>query len=132
GKGDPKWANWAMGANWLCRHLWEHYLFTGNKRFLKDTAYPLMKGAVEFSLGWMVQDKDGFWITAPSGSPENSFVDEKGVQGSIAAASTMDMSIIRDLFDHFIRASEVLQADPAYRDTVIARREKLYPFHIGK
>jgi alpha-L-fucosidase 2 len=132
GKGDPKWANWSMGANWMCQHLWQHYQFTGDKKFLRDTAYPLMKGAVEFTLGWLVEDKDGYLVTAPSGSPENNFKDEKGVVGAIAAASTMDMSIIRDLFSHFIKASETLNIDPAFRDTVIVKEKKLYPFQIGK
>ncbi|MBD1393269.1 glycoside hydrolase family 95 protein [Mucilaginibacter glaciei] len=132
GSGDPMWANWAMGGDWLSRHEWDHYLFTGDKQFLKQKAYPLMKGAVAFTLGWMIKDKDGYWITSPSGSPENAFIDEKGVQGTIAAASTMDMSIIRDLFDHFIKASEILGEDKALRDTVVSRMARLYPFKIGK
>ncbi|HEY5368582.1 MAG TPA: glycoside hydrolase family 95 protein, partial [Hanamia sp.] len=132
GNGDPKWANWAMGANWLCRHLWDHYLFTGDEKFLKDTAYPLMKGAIAFTLEWLVPDKDGYLVTVPSGSPENSFIDENGKQGAIAIASTMDMSIIRDLFSHFIKASELLNADKTLRDTVLEKEKKLYPFHVGK
>lgn len=132
GNGDPKWANWAMGANWLCRHLWEHYQYTGDKTFLRDTAYPLMKGAVTFTLGWLVKDKDGYLVTAPSGSPENNFKDEKGVTGAIAAASTMDMSIIRDLFSHYLKASELLNLDAAFRNEVKAKEKKLYPFRIGK
>ncbi|MBA4167440.1 MAG: glycoside hydrolase family 95 protein, partial [Chitinophagaceae bacterium] len=132
GQGDPMWANWAMGANWLCRHLWEHYQFTKNTRFLKDTAYPLMKGAVQFTIGWLVEDKDGYLVTSPSGSPENLFINEKGKQGSIAQASTMDMSIIRDLFAHFTEAAQILGVDQPFRDTVIAKQKKLYPFHIGK
>jgi alpha-L-fucosidase 2 len=91
-----------------------------------------MKGAVVFTLGWLVQDKEGYLVTAPSGSPENSFIDDNGKQGSIAAASTMDMSIIRDLFAHFISASKQLNIDEAFRDTVIEREKKLYPFHVGK
>ena len=132
GRGDPKWANWAMGAPWLCQHLWQHYQFTGDKKFLKDTAYALMKGAVLFTLGWLVEDKDGWLITVPSGSPENNFRDEKGVEGSIAAASTMDMSIIRDLFSHYVNASKELQLDQPLRDTVTAKLKRLYPFQIGK
>ena len=116
----------------MCQHLWQHYQFTSDKKFLRDTAYPLMKGAVEFTLGWLVEDKDGYLVTAPSGSPENNFRDEKGVVGAIAAASTMDMSIIRDLFSHFIKASEILNSDRPFRETVIAKEKKLYPFHIGK
>jgi alpha-L-fucosidase 2 len=132
GTGDPMWANWAMGADWLSRHLWDHYLFTKDKAFLKAKAYPMMKGAIEFTLGWLVKDKDGYWVTAPSGSPENAFKDENGKVGTIALGSTMDMSIIRDLFAHFITASEQLHVDKALRDTVIARQAKLLPFHIGK
>ncbi|MBL4674730.1 MAG: glycoside hydrolase family 95 protein [Mucilaginibacter sp.] len=132
GSGDPMWANWAMGGDWLCRHLWDHYLFTKDESFLKEKAYPLMKGAVEFTLGWLVKDKDGYWVTAPSGSPENAFKDEQGREGTIALGSTMDMSIIRDLFAHFIEASEKLNKDNALRDTVIARQAKILPFHTGK
>jgi alpha-L-fucosidase 2 len=132
GNGDPKWANWSMGANWLCEHLWEHYQFTGDQRFLRDTAYPLMKGAVTFTLGWLIADKDGYLVTAPSGSPENSFRDEKGIEGVIAQASTMDMSIIRDLFANFIKASKQLNISNAFTDTVLVKQQKLYPFHIGK
>ncbi|OOQ56409.1 glycoside hydrolase family 95 protein [Mucilaginibacter pedocola] len=132
GFGDPMWANWAMGGDWLSRHLWDHYLFTKDETFLKEKAYPLMKGAVDFTLGWLVKDKDGYWVTAPSGSPENAFKDEQGKEGTIALGSTMDMSIIRDLFAHYIAASEKLGVDKALRDTVIARQAKLLPFHIGK
>ena len=132
GQGDPMWANWTMGANWLTRHLWEHYQFTRDTAFLRDTAYPLIKGAVEFTSGWLIPDKEGWLVTSPSGSPENSFIDEKGNQGSIAQASTMDMSIIRDLFAHFVEASQVLNADQQFRDSIVAKQQKLYPFHIGK
>jgi alpha-L-fucosidase 2 len=132
GHGDPMWANWTMGGNWLSRHLWEHYLFTNDIRFLKDTAYPIMKGAVEFTLGWLVEDKDGYLVTSPSGSPENLFIDDKGKEGAISKASTMDMSIVRDLFSSFTAASKVLGIDGALRDTVIVKQKKLYPFHIGK
>jgi alpha-L-fucosidase 2 len=129
---DPMWANWAMGGDWLCRHLWDHYLFTKDEAFLRNKAYPLMKGAIDFTLGWLVKDKDGYWVTAPSGSPENAFKDENGNVGTIALGSTMDMSIIRDLFAHYIAASKKLNLDKALRDTVIARQAKLLPFHVGK
>jgi len=131
GKGDPKWANWAMGGNWLCQHLWEHYQFTGDKQFLKEKAYPLMKGAATFCLGWLVEDKDGWLVTAPSMSPENDFFYAPGKQGSVSIATTMDMSIIWDLFTNLIEASDVLGIDPAFRDLLIAKRKKLYPLHIG-
>lgn len=131
GQGDPKWANWAMGANWLCRHLWEHYLFTGDKQFLKNTAYPLMKGAAQFSFGWLIPDSSGHLVTAPSGSPENDYYyADKKISG-ISIATTMDMSIIRDLFSNLIAAGEVLNIDKSFRDSVIEKKNKLYPFQIG-
>ena len=132
GKGDPKWANWAMGANWLCRHLWEHYLFTGDKQFLKNIAYPLMKGAAQFSFGWLIPDSRGHLVTAPSGSPENDYYyADKKISG-MSIASTMDMSIIRDLFSNLISANEELNIDKSFRDTVIEKKNKLYPFQIGQ
>jgi len=132
GSGDPMWANWSMGANWLCRHLWDHYLFTQNQDFLKKSAYPLMRGAVVFTLGWLIKDQNGYWVTAPSGSPENAFKDENGRRGTIAMASTMDMSIIRDLFSHYLKATEVLHNRDKLRDSVLEVLPKLYPLRIGR
>jgi alpha-L-fucosidase 2 len=132
GKGDPTWANWMMGGNWLCQSLWQHYEFTGNKAFLKDTAYPIMKSAAEFCLSWLVKDSAGLLVTAPSTSPENKFVTETGVHEGVAIASTMDMSIIRDLFSNVLHASEVLSTDKAFHDTIQSAYDKLYPFKIGK
>jgi len=132
GKGDPTWANWTMGSPWLSQHLWTHYAFTKDKDFLRQTAYPLMKGAAEFCLDWLVQDDDGFLVTAPSVSPENTFIDDKGKRGSVSIATTMDMEIIWDLFTNIIEASKELGEDAGYRDMILAKREKLFPLHIGK
>ncbi|MEO5683661.1 MAG: glycoside hydrolase family 95 protein [Chitinophagaceae bacterium] len=132
GKGDPTWANWTMGSPWLSAHLWEHYVFTKDKKFLQQTAYPLMKGAAAFCLDWLVEDKDGYLVTAPSVSPENKFIDDSGKEGSVSIASTMDMSIIWDLFNNLIDASKELNEDAVFRDLIIAKRNKLYPLHIGK
>jgi len=132
GQGDPVWANWPMGGNWLSRHLWEHYRFTKDKKFLRDTAYPIMKQAAIFTLGWLVTDKDGYLVTVPSTSPENEFITTEGKKGSVSVATTMDMSIIRDLFSNLIDALSELKSDSVFRDLLIAKRNKLYPFHIGK
>lgn len=131
GDGDPLWANWPMGGNWLCRHLYEHYLYTGDKQFLAQKAYPVMKGAAEFSLSWLIEDKDGYLVTAPSTTPENMFIDSNGKEQAVSVATTMDMSIIRDLFDNVIAASKTLGIDKSFRDTLILKRSKLYPLHIG-
>ncbi|KQS32429.1 glycoside hydrolase N-terminal domain-containing protein [Pedobacter sp. Leaf194] len=132
GEGDPVWANWYMGGNWLTRHLWEHYLYTGDKSFLKNTAYPLMKGASLFTIDWLVKNKDGLYVTAPSTSPENKFLDKDGKQQGVSVATTMDMSIIRDLFSNTIAAANVLGTDKQFRDTLLSRQAKLYPLKIGK
>lgn len=130
GDGDPLWANWYMGANWLCQHLWEHYSFTGDKTFLKEKAYPVMKEAALFSLDWLVEDKDGFLVTAPSTSPENKFKDPKGGEAAVSIATTMDISIIHDLFSNLIEAADVLGTDPEFKKMLTEKREKLYPLKI--
>ncbi|WP_231489762.1 glycoside hydrolase N-terminal domain-containing protein [Pedobacter sp. Leaf170] len=132
GDGDPVWANWYMGGNWLTRHLWEHYLYTGDKKFLKEQAYPLMKGAAEFSIDWLVENKEGLLITAPSTSPENKFFDKNGVEQGLSMATTMDMSIIRDLFANTIAAAKILGIDKSFRDTLIAKQARLYPLKVGQ
>ncbi|WP_184543184.1 glycosyl hydrolase family 95 catalytic domain-containing protein [Mucilaginibacter sp. FT3.2] len=131
GNGDPKWANWPMGGDWLTRHLWEHYLFTGDKQFLKDTAYPLMKGAARFTLNWLVPDSSGHLVTAPSMSPENDFIYAPGKVADVSVSTTMDMGIIRDLFDNLIEAGKTLGIDAGFRDTLIAVKAKLIPYQIG-
>lgn len=131
GQGDPKWANWNQGASWLCQHLWEHYRFTGDKTFLQERAYPLMKGAAQFYLDWLIEDKDGYLVVSPSLSPENDFIDEKGQHAAVSVATTMDMSIMWDLFTNLIDASTVLNTDTEFRNLLIEKRKKFYPLHIG-
>ncbi len=132
GKGDPKWAAWSMGADWLSRDLWEHYLYTQDKPFLRDTAYPLMKEAARFTFDWLIPDSSGHLVTAPSVSPENVYYyGDKKVAG-ISVATTMDMSIIRDLFHHLSEASTLLNVDVALRDTLAQKEKKLYPLQVGK
>ncbi|WP_221391185.1 glycosyl hydrolase family 95 catalytic domain-containing protein [Dyadobacter sp. NIV53] len=131
GDGDPVWANWYMGGNWISQHLWEHYRFTGDKVFLKEKAYPIMKEAAIFSIGWLVEDKDGYLVTAPSTSPENKFKDKDGEEVAVSMATTMDMSIIYDLFSNVIDAADVLGDDTDFKKMLIARRAKLYPLKIG-
>jgi len=131
GTGDPKWANWSLGSPWLSQHLYEHYLFTRDKSYLKDTAYPLMKGAALFCLDWLVE-KDGYLVTAPSTSPENSYILPNGNKEVVTIASTMDMSIIRDLFTNVIEAAGVLNADKDFTAMLKTKYARLYPLHIGK
>jgi len=131
GGGDPVWANWAMGGAWLCRDFWEHYAFTGDKTFLRNRAWPVMKGAAEFCLDWLMDDGHGHLVTAPSSSPELSFITPDGKRASVSMASTMDMSIIWDLFTNCIETTRILGIDPAFAARLEAARAKLYPLKIG-
>ncbi|SHN84317.1 alpha-L-fucosidase 2 [Paenibacillus sp. ov031] len=129
--GDASWAFWPMGGVWLTSHLWEHYLFTRDQQFLAERAYPIMKEAALFCLDWLVEGPDGYLVTAPSTSPENKFLTEEGEARSISMASTMDMTLIRELFDRCIEATEQLDVDQQLAKEWSEARSKLYPFKIG-
>jgi alpha-L-fucosidase 2 len=131
GEGDPVWANWAMGSPWLCQHLWEHYAFGRDQGFLRERAWPVMKGAAEFCLDWLVDDGRGHLVTAPSGSPELAFLTADGGRASISQATTMDLAIIWDLFTNCIEASQVLGLEPEFAAKLAAARARLYPLKIG-
>ncbi len=128
--GSPSWANYVMAGPWLCSHLYEHYLFTGDKAFLKETAYPLLKGSAEFLMDWLIE-KDGKYITSPSTSPENGFIDENGNTGQVTIGSAMDLEICWELFTNVIEASEVLGADPELRKQWKHYRDNLHPLQVG-
>jgi alpha-L-fucosidase 2 len=130
-KGAPRWSAWPMGGAWLSTHLYEHYLFTGDQKFLKEKGYPLMKGAAEFILSWLVKDKDGYLVTNPSTSPENVFKID-GKEYEVSKATTMDMGIIRELFNDCIESSKALGIDADFRQRLLQASAKLYPFNIGK
>ena len=132
GKGSPMWANWTMGGAWLSQHLWTHYAFTGDKKYLREQAYPLMKEASIFCEDWLIQDGKGHLVTAPSTSPENVFITDKGVKASVSMATTMDMSIIWDVFTNTMEASEILGIDADFRKELLEKRAQLFPLQIGK
>jgi len=132
GQGDPKWANWALGGAWVSQHLFEHFRFTGDTMYLKNTAYPIMKGAADFILDWLVEDKNGHLITSPSTSPENSFYDSRRKEQSVSIATTSDMVLIWDLFTNLIEASQILGIDTDFRQELTEKRAKLFPLQIGK
>ncbi|GEP94175.1 hypothetical protein CCY01nite_04350 [Chitinophaga cymbidii] len=131
-QGNPRWAIWPMGGAWLCRHLWEHYAYTGNRQFLANTAYPLMKGAAEFMLDWLIKNPQGKWVTSPSTSPENNFRVDGKRTGSVSIAATMDIAIIHDLLNRTITAADILGKDKAFRDRMAAVLKDLQPFKTGQ
>jgi alpha-L-fucosidase 2 len=115
---------WVTGGAWLCQHLWEHYLFTQDKIFLKDKAYPIMKEAALFFNSFLIKDPvTGYLISAPSNSPE---------QGGLVAGPTMDHEIIRTLFKNTIAAGELLNVDAALRKTLQEKYLQIAPNKIGK
>jgi alpha-L-fucosidase 2 len=132
GRGNPTWAMWPMGGAWLCQHLWEHYAFGGDKVFLRERAWPLIKGAALFCLDWLIEDDRGYLVTAPSSSPENQFTTPDGQRAGVSIASTMDMAIIWDLFINCIQASEALDIEPEFREQLQTARDRLYSPQIGQ
>lgn len=129
--GNPcTYALWPMSPGWLCRHLWEHYCYTMDKDFLRETAFPLIDGAVRFYLGYLVE-QDGYLVTMPSTSPENSFLDSKGEAHSVFMGSTMDMAILKELFDYYVKICDIL-GEEGVRAQAEAALGKFPPFKVGK
>ena len=125
---SPMWACWNMGGAWLVQTLWERYLFTGDMDYLRNTAYPLMKGAADFCLDWLIEHQ-GELITAPSTSPENEYITDQGYQGVTCYGGTADLAIIRELL------ADVIAAGQLCNDRVSAYKKafnRLHPYTIGK
>ena len=128
---SPMWSCWNMGGAWLVQTLWERYLFTQDKEYLKNVAYPLMKGAADFCLDWLIPNPNNpeELITAPSTSPENEYVTDKGYHGVTCYGGTADLAIIRELLLNVIAASSVCGDNIATYKTALNR---LRPYTIGK
>ena len=133
----PEWSNWNMGGAWLVHTLWERYQFTQDKEYLKTVAYPLMKGAAEFCLNWLIESPivPGELITAPSTSPENEYKTDKGYHGMTCYGGTADLAIIRELFINTIAAGKILGDKKTVSTSLHKEMEKalarLHPYTIG-
>lgn len=115
---------WPTGGAWLCQHVWQHYLFSGDEKYLRETAYPLMKGAAEFFAAVLVKHPTKGWlVSGPSNSPE---------QGGLVMGPTMDHQIIRNLYANVIAASEILGVDTSFRQTLRTQRAQIAPNQIGQ
>lgn len=128
--GDPTWANWNMGGAWVATHIWEHYLFTQDKEYLAKY-YPVLKGAAEFCLGWLVE-KNGKLITSPSTSPENRYVTPDGYCGPTYYGGSADLSMIRQCLMDTRDAAEVLGVDVGLQKEIASTLPRLQPYQIGK
>jgi alpha-L-fucosidase 2 len=127
---SPEWSNWNLGGAWLVNTLWERYQFTQDKEYLRTVAYPLMKGAAQFCLRWLIDNpkQPGELITAPSTSPENEYKTDKGYHGTTCYGGTADLAIIRELFINTIAAGKILGQKNKEMEQALA---KLHPYTIG-
>ena len=152
--GDPMWANWNMGGAWISTHIWEHYTFSLDEDFLKEY-YPVLKGAAEFCLGWLVDEcqmsnlkckkednGDGTFnmvhlpschlLTAPSTSPENVFITDDGYHGRTCYGGFADLAMIRECLTDALNAALILRCDPDFVAEASVALARLQPYKIGK
>lgn len=124
-----KWGLWPSGGAWLSQHLWQHYLYTGDRAFLEEV-YPILKGATHFYKDILIEEPKNQWLViGPSISPENGFLENRG---RVNVGVTMDNQLIHDVFDNFINASAILDRDHEFSDSITALVPRLAPMQIGK
>ncbi len=138
---DGVWGVWPMGAAWLARHSWEHFLFTRDRRFLSARAWPAMRGAARFVLDFLVEAPAGSpvagrLVTNPSHSPENGFIKPDGTRSVFTYGATMDLQIVRDLLQSCQLAMEELRLGSRSEDGALAKEihsalERLAPLQIS-
>lgn len=135
--GDPMWANWNMGGAWVSTHIWEHYTFSLDKDFLREY-YPVLKGAAEFCLGWLVSTKEmgvegaEYLITAPSTSPENCFITAQGYHGRTCYGGFADIAMIRECLTDARNAALILGLDKNFVTETDRALARLQPYKIGR
>ncbi|SDE12724.1 glycosyl hydrolase family 95 catalytic domain-containing protein [Glycomyces harbinensis] len=131
GHGAPSWAIWMMGGVWLCHSLWDRYAFAADEELLRSRIWPLLRGAAAFCLDWLVEDEDGRLATSPSTSPENHYVAADGRPASLGLTATMDLALIRSLFERSLLAIDALGAHDPLRDEITAALDRLAPLAVG-
>jgi len=128
---SASWGATTSGSGWLCQHLWDHWLFTGDKKFLR-WAYPIMKGSAQFYSDMLIEEPTHHWLViAPANSPENHFEMANGQQAAISLGSTFQSEITHYLFTACIESSQILGIDEDFRNKLIAERARLSPIQIG-
>jgi len=124
------WGVWPNGGGWLSQALWEHYLYSGDKSFLASV-YPVLKGAAMFYSDYLIEHPKYHWLViCPDDSPENE--PKAHPESSWAAGVTMTNQIVFDVFTTAIDAAKILHKDKSFADTLIQKRSRLVPMHIGK
>ena len=131
--GRARYGMWVTGAAWSLRQFWENWLFNGDRKFLEQRAYPIMKESCEFFLDFLVEDpKTGKLVSGPTTSPENSIIAPGGSKVALTMGPAMDQQIIYELFTHTILASEILDKDQDFREKLKATRARLAdPVKVG-
>lgn len=128
---SASWGSTPSGSGWLCQHLWDHWLFTHDKKFLQ-WAYPIMKGAAQFYEDLLIEEPTHHWlVVVPANSPENHFQLPDGRQAAISLGTTYQSEITSYLFTACIESSEILGVDESFRNELIAKRARLEPIRIG-
>lgn len=123
GRAQNKWAIWPMAGFWLVQHLWDHVQFGADDAFVRERAWPAIRGAVAFGLDWLIEGPDGMLGTSPSTSPENSFTVD-GARYDVGVSSTMDLTLLRETFGYLLHLAERLEITD---DTIVARAAEALP-----
>ena len=123
--GDPVWANWPMAGPWLAAHLWDHHLFHGDRAFLAERAYPVMREAARFLTHLLVEDPDGTLVCCPSTSPEHHFRLDDDTLAAVSAGCTMDYWLAAELLDHTVAAARELGIDQEFAEELEGVRARL-------
>ena len=125
------WGSYNGGSAWLCQHLYGHYQFTGDRKFLR-WAYPILKGSARFYADILIEEPEHQWlVVAPANSPENHFLTENGADACICVGPAVIQQQVRDLFNACIESSKILGLDEDFRKELIAKRARLAPTRIG-
>lgn len=132
GVADGVWGITPMNGPWMTFPVYEHFLFTRDTTFLREKAYPMMKGSAEFVLGFLVESPEGYLVTNPSHSPENNFRDNKtGEVSALTYAATTDIEVVKALLENCIEASEILGTDQEFAGKLKETIKKLPPVKIN-
>jgi len=126
------WGTYPMAASWLVLHQWEHYLFTRDLDYFRTEAYPAMKEAADFILNFIIRDKNGKWVTAPSNSPENRYRLPNGETYMLTYGATKDIQLIRELFNACIKAGNMLGEDKKYMSGLQSVLKDLPPTKVSQ
>ncbi|MCL2494559.1 MAG: glycoside hydrolase family 95 protein [Oscillospiraceae bacterium] len=129
-QGDPCWSFFPLCGAWMCWHLWEHWRYTGDRAFLENAAYPVMKNAAKFILALLAEDEEGCLMPCPGTSPENKFRYD-GEAVAVAKTSAVALEITQDLFRNIIKCHEILGLDEAFAREIEAALAHLRPLKIG-